>query len=336
MASGLRRVASNLGIGIVIIVMFVFLSFASPYFFDFKNLMNILLQVSISTVIAVGMTVVIITGGIDLSVGSVAALAGVLIALTLKLGLPVFLCLVLAVLVGLGAGALMGAINGAVVVKGGVPAFIATLGMMSVARGTALFITNGQTVHMLPKEYQAFTAGEIFKFGDKGGIPVPVIYAIAVVILANFVLNRTKFGRYIYAIGGNKEAVRLSGINTKKVEFFAYVISGLACGIGAILLVGRLNSGQPIAGQGYELDAIAAAIIGGTSLSGGVGKITGTLMGAVFMGILRNGMNLLDVSSHLQLIIIGVVIVAAVFFDQYRRKRQNRAAKLSEVKKPAA
>ncbi|WP_249282514.1 ABC transporter permease [Ligaoa zhengdingensis] len=324
-----RKVVNQLGIGIVIIVMFVFLSFASPYFFTLENLMNILLQVSIGTVIAVGMTFVIITGGIDLSVGSMVAFSCVLIAMTLHIeAVPVPARIALALLVGVASGFAMGAINGLVVVKGHVPAFIVTLGMMSVARGLALFITNGQTIYMLPPEYQTVTAAKL------GVLPIQVIYALVVVMIASFILGRTKFGRYLYAIGGNKEAVRLSGINTGLVEFFAYAISGVTCGIGAILLVGRLNAGQPIAGDGYDMDAIAAAIIGGTSLSGGVGKISGTLMGAILMGMLKNGLNLLDVSQYLQKIIIGVVIVAAVLFDQFRKgeHRRKKAAVAEAVK----
>ena len=324
-----RKIMNKLGIGIVIIVMFIAMSFASPFFFDLQNLMNILLQVSISTIIAVGMTVVILTGGIDLSVGSVTAMSCVVIALTLHLGLPVAVVLVLAILFGLLSGIAMGSINGLFVVKGRVPAFIATLGMMSIARGLALYVTGGQSVTLLPQEYMAITSGKI------GEIPVPVLYAVVVVLIAAFMLNKTKLGRYIYAIGGNKEAVRLSGVNVDKVEFIAYAISGLACGIGAIVLVGRLGAGQPIAASGYELTAIAAAIIGGTSLSGGMGRISGTVMGAVLMGMLSNGLNLLDVSQFLQQIITGLVIVAAVLFDQFRKSRKDKA-KIREIQKSSA
>lgn len=311
----IRKIINKMGIGIVIIVMFIFLSFASPYFFTLENLMNILLQVSISTVVAVGMTFVIITGGIDLSVGSMTAMSGVIIAMSLKNEIPLSLRLVLALVFGVASGCFMGSINGLIIVKGRVPAFIATLGMMSIARGFALYITNGQTIYMLPPEYGKITSGSI------GFLPVPVIYAAVVVIIASLILGYTKFGRYIYSIGGNKEAVRLSGINSGLVEFFAYVISGATCSIGAILLVGRLNAGQPIAGEGYEMDAIAATIIGGTSLSGGTGKITGTVLGAILMGMLRNGLNLLNVSQYLQRIIIGLIIVAAVLFDSIRKSR---------------
>ena len=308
-----HKIMDKIGIGMAIILLFIFLSFASPYFLDINNLFNILLQVSISTIIAVGMTFVILTGGIDLSVGPVTAFCSVIIGLTLHLQVGIGL----AILAGILTGGLLGLINGVVVAKMKVPAFIATLGMMSVARGAALFITNGQTLHMFPDLYRFISAGSI------GKLPIPVVYSLLVVLLAWFILTYTKFGRYVYAVGGNREAVRLSGINTTLVEMGVYVISGITCGIGAVILTGRLNAAQPIAGVGYELDAIAAVIIGGTSLAGGEGKIIGTLMGAILIGMLRNGLNLLNVSPFLQQIIIGCVIVGAVFFDQYRREKKD-------------
>ena len=311
-----HKITDRFGIGIAIIILFIFLSISSPHFLEINNLLNILLQVSISTIIAVGMTFVIMTSGIDLSVGPLTAFSSVIIGLTLHLDIGVGI----PILTGILVGGLLGLINGVLIARLKIPAFIATLGMMSVARGAALFITNGQTIHMFPSEFRFFSAGSIEK------IPIPVIYALLVVILAVFILNYTKFGRYIYAIGGNKEAARLSGINVKAVETWAYIISGITCGIGAVILTGRLNAAQPIAGIGYELDAIAAVIIGGTSLNGGEGTITGTLMGAILIGMLRNGLNLLNVSPFLQQIVIGSVIVGAVFFDQYRRSRKDSKA----------
>lgn len=278
---------------------------------DVNNLINIALQVSIIVIIAIGMTFVIIAGGIDLSVGSLTALSSVFLGLSLHgafgVVLPLFVCILI--------GALLGWINGVIIAKFRVPAFIATLGMMSVARGVALYITDGQSIHTLPKGFTAISSGNV------GIIPLPVIYAMAVAIIATFVLNYTKFGRYVYAIGGNKEAVHLSGINTKVIEMWVYVIAGITCGISAIILTGRLNAAQPIAGVGYELDAIAAVILGGTSLSGGAGKISGTIMGAVLIGMLKNGLNLLNVSPFLQQIIIGIVIIAAVLYDQYQQRK---------------
>ncbi|WP_223285666.1 ABC transporter permease [Paenibacillus sp. PL91] len=313
----LRRVSDQLGIGLAIILLFVSLTFLNPYFLDFNNLMNVLLQVSISSILAVGMTFVIIAAGIDLSVGPLTAFSSVILGMALHQSYGVALPLLLCVLIG----AILGLVNGIVIAKLKVPAFIATLGMMSIVRGLALYITNGQSIHMLPESFIAVSSGNI------GGIPLPVVYAVAVAIIGAFVLNYTKFGRYVYAIGGNKEAARLSGIRTSLIEVCVYIISGITCGIGAIILAGRLNAGQPIAGVGYELDAIAAVIIGGTSLSGGEGKISGTIMGAVLIGMLRNGLNLMNVSPFLQQIIIGAVIIGAVFYDQYRRsKRDNLIA----------
>lgn len=311
-----HKITDRFGIGIAIIILFIFLSISSPHFLEINNLLNILLQVSISTIIAVGMTFVIMTSGIDLSVGPLTAFSSVIIGLALHLDIGIGI----PILTGILVGGLLGLINGVLIARLKIPAFIATLGMMSVARGAALFITNGQTIHMFPSEFRFFSAGSI------ATIPIPVIYALIVVILAVFILNYTKFGRYIYAIGGNKEAARLSGINVKAVETWAYIISGITCGIGAVILTGRLNAAQPIAGIGYELDAIAAVIIGGTSLNGGEGTITGTLMGAILIGMLRNGLNLLNVSPFLQQIVIGSVIVGAVFFDQYRRSRKDSKA----------
>lgn len=255
------------------------------------------------------MTFVILTGGIDLSIGSIVAFVAVVLGTFLHSNVGIFLSVLFALI----AGAFAGLVNGLIVAKGKVPAFITTLGMMSVARGVALIITNGQTIHMFPRSFRVLGTGYI------GPVPVPAIIAISIVILAHLVLSYTRFGRYVYAIGGNREAVHLSGINVDLVEILVYVISGLTCALGAIILVGRLNSAQPIAGYGYELNAIAAAIIGGTSLSGGEGNVFGTLIGALLMGVLQNGLTLLNVSSYTQQLVIGSVIVAAVFVDQIRR-----------------
>lgn len=311
-----HKIADRFGIGIAIIVLFIFLSVSSPHFLDIANLLNILLQVSISTIIAVGMTFVILTSGIDLSVGPLTAFSSVIIGLMLHLDVGIGIPIITGILVG----GLLGFMNGVLIAKLKIPAFIATLGMMSVARGAALFITNGQTIHMFPSDFRFLSAGNMMS------VPIPVVYALIVVMIAMFILNYTKFGRYIYAIGGNKEAARLSGINVKSVETWAYIICGITCGIGAVILTGRLNAAQPIAGIGYELDAIAAVIIGGTSLNGGEGTIGGTLMGAILIGMLRNGLNLLNVSPFLQQIVIGAVIVSAVFFDQYRRAKKDSSA----------
>lgn len=306
----LDKLLEKFGIGVALLVLIIFMAIKSPVFLSSANLFNILLQVSINTIVAVGMTFVILTGGIDLSVGSLVALVAVIMGTFLHKGIGILVPIGIALVVG----AFNGLINGFLIAKGRVPAFITTLGMMSAARGIALIVTRGQTIHMFPTQFRFFGTGYL------GPIPVPAILALLTVLIAHVVLTQTKYGRYIYAVGGNREAVRLSGINVAKIEMSVYAISGITCALGAIILVGRLNSAQPIAGYGYELNAIAAAIIGGTSLSGGEGNVFGTMLGALLMGVLQNGLTLLNVSSYVQQVVVGAVIVGAVFFDQIRRE----------------
>lgn len=307
----LRKTFEKFGIGIVLVALCAIMAIQSPVFLTPINLFNVMLQVSINTVIAVGMTFVILTGGIDLSVGSAVALVAVTMGKLMKAGVGIPISILCGFIVGVAAGW----INGTFVARGRVPAFIATLGMMSAARGTALIITQGQTIHMFPSAFRFFGNGYL------GPVPVPTIVAIVTVLIAYYVLTRTRFGRYVYAIGGNREAVRLSGVNVPAAETAVYMISGATCALGALILVGRLNSAQPIAGYSYELNAIAAVVIGGASMSGGEGNVLGTLVGALIMGVLQNGLTLLNVSSYVQQLVIGSVIVAAVFFDQARRYR---------------
>jgi len=284
----------------------------SPYFFTVSNILNIAQQTSINGIIAVGMTFVIISAGIDLSVGSIVAFSGVVLAGMLQSGIPAPFAILLGLLVGL----LCGLSNGVLISYGKLPPFIATLGMMSVARGAALLYTDGRPVSGFSNSFRYLATGEILK------IPVTVILMILIYLLAHFVLTRTKLGRYTYAIGGNEEAAHLSGINTRVIKTVVYGISGLLSGFAALILTARLNSAQPIAGIMYELDAIAAVVIGGTSLMGGEGKISGTLIGALIMGILRNGLNLLGVSSFIQQIVIGLVIICAVLIDMTLKKKR--------------
>jgi len=270
-----------------------------------SNLLNVAQQTTLVAIIAVGMTFVIITGGIDLSVGSALAFSGVAMATLLQKGVP----LGIALLAGLGAGLLCGLINGLLITIGRLPPFIATLGMMSVARGAALVFTGGRPVSGFSDTFRQIAVGEIFH------IPAPVIIMLAVYLIAHFVLTKTKLGRYTYAIGGNEEATILSGVNVRLYKTMVYGLCGMLSGLAAIILTARLNSAQPIAGMMYELDAIAATVIGGTSLTGGEGTIFGTLIGALIIGVLRNGLNLLDISSFVQQIVIGAVIIVAVLFD---------------------
>ena len=285
----------------------------TPHFLTVANLLNIAQQTAINAVVAVGMTYVIISGGIDLSVGSIVALAGVTLGWALQEGQPLPLALGIAVLVGAGCGL----INGVIVSWGGLPPFIVTLGMMSIARGAALLFTEGRPVSGFDSGFRSLATGHV------GPVPAPIVVTIVVYLLAHLVLTRTTFGRYVYAIGGNEEATRLSGVSVRLHKSVVYAVSGLMSAIAAILLTARLNSAQPIAGMMYELDAIAATVIGGTSLIGGEGSLTGTLIGALIMGVLRNGLNLLGVSSFLQQIVIGAVIIAAVLIDTVLKKQRN-------------
>ena len=285
----------------------------TPHFLTVSNLLNVLEQTSINAVIAVGMTFVILSAGIDLSVGSVLALAGVVMATLLQQDWPVGAAIAVGLLMGFGFGAL----NGVAIAWGRLPPFIATLGMMSIARGCALLFTEGRPVSGFDQSFRSLATARIL------GVPAPVVLTAAVYLVARFVLTSTRFGRYVYAMGGNEEATRLSGVNVRLHKMLVYGVSGLTSGIAAVLLTARLNSAQPIAGIMYELDAIAAVVIGGTSLAGGEGGVGGTLIGALIMGVLRNGLNLLGVSSFLQQVIIGMVIVFAVLLDTVLKTKRT-------------
>ena len=304
-----RRLGTLAGLGGLCLLLWIL----TPHFLTVSNLLNVLEQTSINAVIAVGMTFVILSGGIDLSVGSVLALSGVVMATLLHQGWPV----VGAIAAGLGIGFGFGALNGVAIAWGRLPPFIATLGMMSIARGCALLFTEGRPVSGFEQGFRSLATARIL------GIPAPVVITAAVYFAARFVLSWTRFGRYVYAMGGNEEATRLSGVNVQVHKTLVYGASGLTSAIAAALLTARLNSAQPIAGIMYELDAIAATVIGGTSLSGGEGGVGGTLIGALIMGVLRNGLNLLGVSSFLQQVVIGLVIVFAVLLDTLLKSRKT-------------
>ncbi|MCH7613499.1 MAG: ribose ABC transporter permease [Candidatus Marinimicrobia bacterium] len=277
-----------------------------------SNLLNVAQQTSINAIIAVGLTFVIITAGIDLSVGSILAFSGVVLASVLNAGMPI----PIAMLTGLGVGLLCGIVNGLLISYGRLPPFISTLGLMSVARGAALLYTNGRPISGFPNSFRYLATGEILN------IPMPVFIMVIVYLIAHFLLTRTVFGRYTYAIGGNEEAATVSGVNVKFYKTMVYGLCGLLSGLAAIILTARLNSAQPIAGFMYELDAIAATVIGGTSLMGGVGRLSGTLIGALIMGVIRNGLNLLGVSSFVQQTVIGSVIILAVLIDMALKRQR--------------
>jgi len=277
----------------------------TPYFLTADNLLNVAEQSALNAIIAVGLTFVIISGGIDLSVGSLVAFSGVVMASLLQRGLPMPVALLAGAATGFGCGL----VNGLLITFGRLPPFIATLGMMSMARGGALLYTEGRPISGFAEGFRWISTSKL------GFIPVPVLLMAAIYALAHFVLRRTRFGRYVFAIGGNEEAALLSGVPVRFHKTMVYGVGGLLSAIAAIVLTARLNSAQPIAGINYELDAIAATVIGGTSLMGGQGSVVGTLIGALIMGVLRNGLNLLGVSSFIQQVVIGAVIILAVMID---------------------
>jgi ribose transport system permease protein len=304
-----RQFGTVIGLFVLCLVLWIL----TPYFLTVSNLLNVAEQTSINALVAVGMTFVILSGGIDLSVGSIVALSGVVLGTALKGGQPIATALILALAVGL----ICGLINGSLISWGGLPPFIVTLGTMSIARGAALLYTEGRPVSGFDEPFRVLATGRV------GFLPAPVIVMAVVYAIAHFVLTRTTFGRYVYAIGGNEEATRLSGVSIRFHKTMIYGVSGLMSATAAVILTARLNSAQPIAGMMYELDAIAATVIGGTSLMGGDGSLGGTLVGALIMGVLRNGLNLLGVSSFLQQIVIGAVIVVAVLLDTVLKRRDR-------------
>ncbi|HHT73736.1 MAG TPA: ABC transporter permease [Firmicutes bacterium] len=309
----LNRMGALLGL----IIIMIGLSLATPRFFTVGNLMNVAQQSAINALVASGMLLAILTAGIDLSVGSILALSicvsGILIV---KLGWPSLIGL----LVGLGVAAGAGTVNGLLLTKLRLPhPFISTLGMQNVARGLALIITQASPISGFPKWVQFFGAGYL------GRIPFSFILVVITVVTFHIFLTRTTLGRHIYAVGGNIEAARLSGIDVDKVRLWVYTISGFMAGVAGLTLMGRVNAAYPLAGLMYETDAIAAVIIGGGSFMGGVGTIWGTLLGAIIIAVIRNGLNLLGVSPDTQTIIIGLVIIGSVYIDVLRRRRSPAA-----------
>ena len=307
-AQRLRQIGAFAGLVALCLVLWA----ATPHFLTVSNLLNVLEQTSINAIVAVGMTYVIISGGIDLSVGSVLAVSGIVLALALEGGLPAPAAIVLA----LATGTAGGLANGVLITFGRLPPFIATLGMMSVARGAALMLAEGRPISGFSEGFRALATGRVLL------VPAPVLITAVVYLVAHFVLVRTVFGRATYAIGGNEEAARLSGVHVRFHKTAVYGVAGLTSAVAAILLTARLNSAQPTAGTMYELDAIAATVIGGTSLLGGEGTLVGALIGALIMGVLRNGLNLLNVSSFFQQVVIGAVIIGAVLIDMSLKRRR--------------
>jgi ribose/xylose/arabinose/galactoside ABC-type transport system permease subunit len=308
------KLIGEFGISLALLIEVILFSQLSPYFFTAENILNVSLQISITAIIAVGMTLVILTAGIDLSVGALVAWSGVIATSVLQIELPFSAAFTLSLIAGLSIGALSGALAGFFITRMNITPFIVTLALMTIWRGAAYMYTDGRPIWGLPDSFSSLGSGRIFE------IPVPTIIMIAIYVIAYVVLTMTRFGRHIYAVGGNKEAARLSGIDTERVLMQVYVICGMLAALSGILLASRMNSGQPNAGQMYELDVIAAVVVGGTSLFGGRGSIAGTFIGAMLIGVLRNGLNLLNVGSYVQMVVLGVVILLAVMMDQVRKK----------------
>jgi ribose/xylose/arabinose/galactoside ABC-type transport system permease subunit len=304
----------KLGLSLALLAEVILFAFLSPYFLTADNLLNVSLQISVTAIIAAGMTFVILTAGIDLSVGAIVALTGVISTSLLKLDAPLALSFPLALLGGSVVGVLSGLIAGFFIVRFNITPFIVTLALMTIWRGAAFLYTSGRPIWDLPDAFSVLATGRIL------GIPFPTLLMLVVFLMAHVVLSKTKFGRYVYAVGGNREAARLAGIDTNRILVSVYVISGALSALSGILLAARINSGQPNAGLMYELDVIAAVVVGGTSLFGGRGSVVGTFIGSLLIGVLRNGLNLLNVESYVQQIVVGVVILLAVMMDQVRKK----------------
>ena len=303
-----KNVLQKLAPLIALVLISIVLTFLSPDFLTLNNILNVMRQVSINALIAFGMTFVILTGGIDLSVGSILALSSVLIAGWITAGMDP----VLATLLGIGVGGVMGLINGVVIYQGRVAPFIATLATMTIFRGLALVVTDGRPVTGLHSDFFSMLGGGYVA----SLVPVPVIWMLVAFAVLWFVLRKTTFGRHVYAIGGNEEASLISGVRVSQIKPAVYALSGALSAMAGVILTSRLNSAQPNAGSGYELDAIAAVVLGGTSLAGGRGWIVGTLIGALLIGVLNNGLNLLGVSSFYQQVIKGAVILLSVLLDR--------------------
>lgn len=317
--NNLKKFQSLIGLLVLALV----LSFLSDTFFTAANFVNVMRQVAVNVCIATGMTLVILTEGIDLSVGSILALSGAIAAGLLKNGIQlpsvnlyIGFTVLGAIVAAIVVGSAVGWFNGFVITKFNVPPFIATLAMLTIARGLTMLYTRGQPISNLGAGFAYIGSGSFV------GIPVPVWIAIVVVLAAVFIVRKTRLGRYVYAIGGNETAARLSGIRINRVKVIVYVLAGALAAVGGIIVTSRLDSAQPNAGINYELDAIAAVVIGGTSLSGGIGTIWGTVIGAVIIGVLNNGLVLLNVSPFWQEVVKGAVILLAVAIDKLGGKKE--------------
>jgi ribose transport system permease protein len=299
-----------------VVALFIFFSIVGKNFFTMRSVLSLLLQTSAVTIMGIGVTFCIITGGIDLSIGSVIALTGTVGVMAAIAGVPIWISM----LIGLLVGVVTGLLNGLMITRLKLPPFIATLGMMMVARGVALTITNANA-WPAPDAFGNLGNGTIFDLGRTfPGIPYPVLIMIAVALIFSFILGKTRIGRYIYAVGSNEEAARLSGIKINQIKIIAYIISGLLAGLVGVILASRMVTSQPNSAVGYELNAIAAAVIGGTSLMGGIGTIAGTVIGSFIIGILTVGLTMSGANYFMQQIVIGLVVIGAVTIDQLKSR----------------
>lgn len=305
------KMLAEYAIIVIFIVLFVVMSIFAPNFFTGNNMVNILRQVSISGICAVGMTFVMLTGGIDLSVGAVLGVSGVLTAMMMLKGIPSLLASIIA----LALGVVIGGITGAIIHYIEIPPMIATLGTMTSLRGVAYLITGGTPVFGFDESYSKIGQGHV------GVIPIPVIILAIVYAIGIFALSKTKFSRYVYGIGGNQEVARLSGIKVARVKIAVYAISGFCSALAGLVMLGRVNSGQPRAGESYEMDVITAVVLGGVSLNGGVGNLSHVIFGVLIIGVLTNGMTMMAVDDYWQRVVKGLILLLAVSFDHYIQKK---------------
>ncbi|SCP98945.1 ABC transporter permease [Anaerobium acetethylicum] len=316
-----KMLKGNIGIISVLLLLCIILSFTSPVFLTADNIMSVLRQVSNNVYLALGMTLAIIIGGIDLSVGSIVAMCGTLtVGFIVTNNLPMWIAVVLGILIG----TLFGLATGLIVAYFRLPAFIVTMAMMNITKGVAYIYSGGRSTRIMDEAFTSIGTGKLF-----GIVPFPVVYMIILIIIFVVLLNKTKFGTYVYALGGNREAARLSGIPIKRIEITVYTLIGLLSAFAGIVLSARMYSGQPSVGEGYELDAIASCVLGGVSMSGGIGNISGTVFGAIVLGIISNGLNLMGVSSFWQLVVKGLIILVAVIIDT-QKGRGNLFKKVSK------
>ncbi len=304
----------NMGILIGLLAICGIIAMKSPNFLTQDNIMNVLRQISTNMYLASAMTMVLIAGGIDLSVGSIIAVSGVVAGTLVTDGVPIPLVILICLLLG----ALCGTVSGAIISTTTLPPFIVTFSMMSILRGITYVYTGGTTVRIDDRNYINLGTGYLF------GIPLPVIYLLVVLVIVFIILNKTRLGRHIYAIGGNQKAAEFSGIRVRRVRMFVYIFSGIMGSLAGMVLSARSYSGNPVAGNGAEMDAIAAVVLGGASMAGGYGYIGGTMIGALIIGLLNNGLNLMRIDSYWQIILKGIVILVAVYVDYVKNLKKNK------------